>query len=64
MHITDRELLGSEQLDDNYKLQRVINGGGVPYSIILDKDGVEVYSMPTDKETEMIEHWKANKDRG
>lgn len=64
MHITDRELLESEWLDDNYKLQRVINGGGVPYSIILDKDGVEVYSMPTDKENELIEHWKANKDRG
>lgn len=57
MKNSDKRLIESIKLDDNAVLQRVINAGGIPYSIIL-VDGVEMYSAPTSDEKGLIDYYK------
>lgn len=57
MKNSDKELVESIKLDNNAVLQRVINAGGIPYSIIL-VDGVEMYSAPTSDEKGLIAYYK------
>lgn len=60
MNIFDKEILGEFNLDKNAVLKRVVNGGGIPYSII-EIDGREIYSCPTKEEQEMIDFYKRGK---
>ncbi len=57
MKNSDKRLIESIKLDDSAVLQRVINAGGIPYSIIL-VDGVEMYSAPTSDEKGLIAYYK------
>ena len=53
MRTDDRRLIESTKLDEHAELQRVVNAGGEPYSVIL-VDGVELYSAPTEDEAGLL----------
>ena len=57
MRKDDIRLINSEQLHHGAILQRVINGGCIPYTLIL-VDEKEVWSCPTSEEARMISKWK------
>ena len=44
------------EICNDLKLFRLINGGGVPYSIIENNKGQEMYSCEKSREKGMIEH--------
>lgn len=62
----DDEFVAAIPLDDGDMLVRVINGGGVPYSLIFDKDAIdrgllENASRPTAEEKELLKWWSRQK---
>lgn len=57
MQMTDRELLSRVALRYGAFLERVINGGGVPYSCVI-YNGEEVCNAPTSEEPEFISYWE------
>jgi len=48
-----------KEIGSDLKLFRLINGGGVPYSIIENNKGQEMYSCERSREKGMIEHAKS-----
>lgn len=67
MNDTDKRLISETRIDDRAVLQRVMNGGDVPYSLILI-DGKEYLSAPTDgkeiNEKGMLEYYYNAKKSG
>ena len=57
MRETDLELVSRSTLPDGSILERVINAGGVGYSLIIDKDGNEAGSLPTTDEARLVKWW-------
>ena len=45
-------------LKDGYKLERLINGDGIPYSVLINPLGVELMSTPTVNEENMLRYWR------
>lgn len=56
MNISDQRLVSECSISHGAVLQRVINRGGEPYSLII-KGGREVWSIPTTKEKKMLQDW-------
>ncbi len=57
MRETDLELVSRSTLPDGLILERVINAGGIGYSLIIDKDGNEAGSLPTTDEVKLVKWW-------
>lgn len=57
MKKTDRKLVSRRSLKKGFALERVINAGGMPYSLILDIKGFEYASAPTEEESELLKWW-------
>ena len=57
MQASDKALLLRKPLKYGAFLERVINAGNTPYSVIVYK-GHEVCSMPTEQEKRIIERWE------
>lgn len=60
MNARDIRKTSETRIDEHAVLERVINGGGIPYSCLII-DGEEFLSCPTDDEKGMVEYYHNNK---
>ena len=64
MNEFDQITLSLEKFDDKYNIRRVLNKGGVPYTVIEDRQKrVEIASIPTTEERRMLEWFKDYRER-
>ena len=60
--ITGENVIEVKKLNEKLHLIRLINRGGVPYSVLVDNDGFEIASIPTSEERRMLRYYRLERE--